>query len=285
LEDFEGEDERESLLMQSLQAIRNVQHKVSNLSHTLSRTAGMSNTVPIAVSVCEDAANVQLFVECNAPQKFRLKFTVKRDSPLEVLLKILSHANNTPQSMICLKYDGIIVEPSKTPAECFMEDDDVLEYTIIDAPTKKNTEKHEQRDNAQPLILEDPGPNDGDTNELDNLSPIKITESKYVTDEEDIALQLDRQIQEKVEKNKQKEEESRKNSIKITVKSADGEEFKFRMQKTDPFSKMILAVATKRGVSEKVIALKFEGEVLKPKCTPEDFDMEDGDLIDLHVSK
>jgi len=204
LEDFEGEDERESLLMQSLQAIRNVQHKVSNLSHTLSRTTGMSNTVPLAVSVCEDAANVRLFVESNTPQKFRLKFTVRRDGPLEVLLKILSHANNTPQSMICLKYDGIIVEPSKTPAECFMEDDDVLEYTIIDEPTKKNTEKHEQSENAQSLILEDPGPNDGDTNGLDILSPIKITESKDVTDEEDIALQLDRQIKETVEKKQTK---------------------------------------------------------------------------------
>jgi len=56
------------------------------------------------------------------------------------------------------------------------------------------------------------------------------------------------------------------------------------MQRTDPFSKMIQAVATKQSVPEKAIALKFEGEVIKPKRSPGDFDMEDGDLIDLHIN-
>jgi len=69
----------------------------------------------------------------------------------------------------------------------------------------------------------------------------------------------------------------------LIVRTALGEEFKFRIQKTDPFSKIIHAVATKQKVLEKLVVLKFEGEVLKPKTTPEDFDMEDGELIDAHI--
>jgi len=200
VEDSDGEDS--ALLTQSLQAIRSVQNKVSNLSHTLSRTTVQSNTVPLAESICDDASSLRLQVESCAPQ-FNLKFTVRRDGPLSVLLKILSQATNTPLSMICLKYDGIMVDPSKTPAECFMEDGDVLEYTKIDETTKKNPEKQEQKEKPQPLKLEDPGPN-GDPNEIDILSPIKTIESKDAIDEDEIALQLDKQIQESVEKKQTK---------------------------------------------------------------------------------
>jgi len=71
----------------------------------------------------------------------------------------------------------------------------------------------------------------------------------------------------------------------LTVRTANGDEFKFRMQRTDTFSKMIQKIASKQNVPEKSIKLKFEGEDLKSKLTPEEFDMEDGDLIDAHVSK
>jgi len=90
----------------------------------------------------------------------------------------------------------------------------------------------------------------------DILVPSTSSEPKLI-DEEELAKQLDREIEESVEKNLQKKEEYKKNSIKLTVRTASGDEFKFRIQRTDPFSKIIQAVAQKQNVPEKSIVFKI----------------------------
>jgi len=280
---FVDEDEGASsrLLTSNLEKLRSVKQKVSNLNHTL-KVSGNNTTTPLTIVIGEDKANVRLCVENRGPQKFKLKFTVRRDGPFSELIQILSQATNTPIDTICLKYDGITIESSKTPAEFFMEDDDVLEYTTIVKPQPQPQPQPEPEPEPSP-----PSPSDSFDIEIDGvdvLSPIKANDTKFI-DEDELARQIDKVVEETVEKNKQKEKENKKNSIKLTVRTANGDDFKFRMQRTDAFSKMIKSIASKQDVNQKSVVLKFEGEDLKSENTPEDFDMEDGDLIDAHVYK
>jgi len=54
---------------------------------------------------------------------------------------------------------------------------------------------------------------------------------------------------------------------------------KFRLRKTDPFSKLINVLSSLKKVDEKSIVLKFDGIAIQPDKTPAYFDMEDGDML------
>jgi len=278
----EEEDERSSYVAftQSLQALRSVQQRVSlGLNHTQSK----ATMVPLNISTCDDPSNVRLRIESDGQQqqKFKLKFTVKRDGPFSELLNILSQATGTPLDMICLKYDGITVEPSKTPRQCYMENDDLLVFTKVD-PNKKSGSFKEDTKVAVSLDLDD------DVEEMRNSAveqPNVLSSTKAIADSALIEEELEQQLEKKLKENEEKKKQREENSIKINVRTAGGAEFKFRMQKTDVFAKVMQAVAQKQNVLEKYVVLKFEGDTIKPKHTPENFDMEDGDLIDAHISK
>jgi len=78
------------------------------------------------------------------------------------------------------------------------------------------------------------------------------------------------------------DKEAKNNAVKLSVRTPV-QQFKFKIQKSDPFSKIITAVASKQNIAIEKIKLKFEGETLSPSDTPNDLDMENGDLIDVHI--
>ncbi|EGC31442.1 hypothetical protein DICPUDRAFT_82685 [Dictyostelium purpureum] len=71
---------------------------------------------------------------------------------------------------------------------------------------------------------------------------------------------------------------------KVILKvSYEKQQHKFKIGKSDPFSKLILVLIKKIGITlpaDKKIVLRFDGMALNPSSTPEDEDMEDDFLIE-----
>lgn len=69
--------------------------------------------------------------------------------------------------------------------------------------------------------------------------------------------------------------------LQIRVVSQDGSMVFFKCKPTTSFAKMFKAYGDRMGYSEDKIRFLFDGVRLKPSQTPGEFDMEDGDSIDV----
>jgi small ubiquitin-related modifier len=69
--------------------------------------------------------------------------------------------------------------------------------------------------------------------------------------------------------------------LQIRVVSQDGSMIFFKCKQTTSFAKMFKAYGDRMGHSEDRIRFLFDGVRLKPEQTPAEFEMEDGDSIDV----
>jgi hypothetical protein len=118
-----------------------------------------------------------------------------------------------------------------------------------------------------------------------------------VLDEEEEEDDLEKEFERELEKRKLQTSLSNLDKlsdqgakVKIQVKFPDGTQHKFRIgvvrnyffllltRQEDPFSKLFDTLA--KNQPGKKLILQFDGESLSPADTPQDLDMEDGDLID-----
>jgi len=69
--------------------------------------------------------------------------------------------------------------------------------------------------------------------------------------------------------------------IRINVVTQDGNEMFFKCKHWTPFSKLMNAFCQRQGVRMTEVRFLFDGQRLRPNQTPEELDMEDGDVIDV----
>eukprot|EP01124_Arcella_intermedia_P002347 TRINITY_DN11275_c0_g1_i1.p1 TRINITY_DN11275_c0_g1~~TRINITY_DN11275_c0_g1_i1.p1 ORF type:complete len:415 (-),score=102.17 TRINITY_DN11275_c0_g1_i1:33-1277(-) len=234
------------------------------------------------------------------------KISVYRDAPLSKLLDTLK--NLVCHTDITLTFDGITVDPRQAPKDYGMYSNNVLyfrtgsEKSSLPAKTSvHNIKKVETSDNhnsnsnlenpakkRKALVLEE------DEEEAEPLPkpPLKkislgeveetMPQNKDKGDDEDaLERELEEKLSKKAEKAKQEAEDNKKNTIKLVVRTAGGADFKFRIKRTDPISKLIEAAANNQKVSPSTLILKFEGEILKPNKSPDFYELENDDLLDL----
>jgi len=251
-------------LSQTLEAVRNLREQVKKKQKLV------PNSPEIIISA--DPKTVQLILK-NA--KISYKLSVNREDPFLDLKKIISKVTDIPEALLHFKYDGIPLGLSETPKSYSMEDDDVINFEMIQELPTTSKLKH-----MNPELSTW-------TTSLDKSNQLNL---KNVPPEPDITeKELEKEISQKIESAIQTklkaDEEAKINAIKLSVRTDSNQQtFKFKIQKTDPFLKIITAVATKQNILPEKIKLKFEGETLSPSSTPNDFDMENGDLIDVHIN-
>jgi len=255
-EDSDSSEKDNPSLSQTLLAVRNFRQQYN-------RKKKKSLPDEPAVVVTKDPTIVSLVFK-NGNTSYKL--TVNKEDPFEVVKKIISKMADIPDSWLQLKYDGIPLRLSDTPKSYGMEDDDVVNFEKIQETVSKPKTDVTSSVTAKTIALDDI------PNEPEEADP---------TDKE-IEKEIEKKIESAIQTKLKANEEAKNNSIKLSVRTQK-ENFKFKIQKTDPFSKIIAAVASKQNLPPEKIKLKFEGETLSPNDTPNDHDMENGDLIDLHT--
>ena len=73
--------------------------------------------------------------------------------------------------------------------------------------------------------------------------------------------------------------------LNLRVVSQDGSELFFKMKKTIPMSKLMNAYCQRQGVNLNAVRFIFDGSRLNSSQTPEDLEMEDGDVIDVMMEQ
>ncbi|PRQ38508.1 putative Rad60/SUMO-like domain-containing protein [Rosa chinensis] len=63
----------------------------------------------------------------------------------------------------------------------------------------------------------------------------------------------------------------------------DGSETKFRVRRNTKLQKLLVQFCTHRSLDMKALAFLFEGTELKLEQTPQELQMEDGDVIDVMI--
>jgi len=256
-EDSDSSEKDNPMLSQTLLAVRNLRQQYN-------RKKKKSLPDEPAVVVTKDPTTVSLVFK-NGNTSYKL--SVNKEDPFEVVKKIISKMADIAESLLQLKYDGIPLRLSDTPKSYGMEDDDVVNFEKIQETASKPKTDVTSSVSAKTIALEDI------PNEPEEEDP---------TDKE-IEKEIEKKIESAIQTKLKADEDAKNNSIKLSVRTQNQELFKFKIQKTDPFSKIIAAVASKQNLPPEKIKLKFEGDTLSPNDTPNDLDMENGDLIDLHT--
>ncbi len=73
--------------------------------------------------------------------------------------------------------------------------------------------------------------------------------------------------------------------INLKVVTQDGNEIFFKMKKTTPMSRLIDAYCQRQGVNLNAVRFIFDGSRINSSQTPEDLEMEDGDVIDVMMEQ
>ena len=73
--------------------------------------------------------------------------------------------------------------------------------------------------------------------------------------------------------------------ISVKIKGTDGEVVTFKVKPTTKFKKIMEAYAQRKAISVETMKLIFEGERIQENQTPQDFNMEDGDVSITIVEK
>lgn len=69
--------------------------------------------------------------------------------------------------------------------------------------------------------------------------------------------------------------------ILIKLYNANNGELQFRVKRTTPFSKILEAWSDKTSVQTNAFKFSFDGEQIDPCKCPADYDMQEGDVIDI----
>lgn len=257
--DFKEEDSSSDKDVKSNPKLKETLEALRNLREQSSKKKKSYPDEPDIV-IAKDPSVVSLLFK-NANTSYKL--SVKREESFEVVKQIISKLSDIPETLLQLKYDGIPIILSDNPKSHGMEDDDVVYFERIQVTNTKPTTITPLP--SKTISLEDE-PNQGDVDTI----------------EKEIEKEIEQKLESALQTKLKADEEAKNNSIKLSVRNQTNQ-FKFKIQKTDPFSKIIAAVAAKQGISVDKIKLKFEGDTLSPDDTPNDLDMENGDLIDLHI--
>ncbi|PVF97026.1 ubiquitin-like protein [Serendipita vermifera] len=73
--------------------------------------------------------------------------------------------------------------------------------------------------------------------------------------------------------------------LMLVVSSPDGQQIKIGIKSTSTFEKMFKAAADRFGLNQTMIRFLYDGQRLRPDQTPEEFDMQDDDMIDMQVQQ
>ncbi|KAG7538009.1 Rad60/SUMO-like domain [Arabidopsis suecica] len=65
----------------------------------------------------------------------------------------------------------------------------------------------------------------------------------------------------------------------LKVKSQDGDEVLFKNKKSTPLRKLMYVYCDRRGLKSDAFAFMFDGDRIRGTETPDELDMEDGDVI------
>ncbi|CAD7698347.1 unnamed protein product [Ostreobium quekettii] len=68
--------------------------------------------------------------------------------------------------------------------------------------------------------------------------------------------------------------------INVVVKDQHGHELHFKVRKTTKFEKIMKAYCEKKSLQMNQLRFLYDGERVKPDQSPEEVEMEDGDVID-----
>lgn len=72
-------------------------------------------------------------------------------------------------------------------------------------------------------------------------------------------------------------------SVKLCVANQNGEQTHFQIKRITAFSRLFTAYCTRNGIQPNTVRFLFDGQRLAPEKTPTDFEMQDGDVIDVVV--
>merc|ERR1712023_360980 len=79
---------------------------------------------------------------------------------------------------------------------------------------------------------------------------------------------------------KSEQGDSNPDQINIKVKGPDGSEVFFKIKKKTQMKKLMDAYCSRSGQDSKSIRFLFEGERIQPTNTPDELEMDEGDVID-----
>ena len=84
-----------------------------------------------------------------------------------------------------------------------------------------------------------------------------------------------------------KEEEKKPDAGQLNLKvvTQDGSEIFFECKQTTPLQKLMNAFCQRQGVNSASVRFLFDGQRLNPQQTPQELEMEDGDVIDVMVEQ
>lgn len=69
--------------------------------------------------------------------------------------------------------------------------------------------------------------------------------------------------------------------LNLRVIGQSGNEIAFKMRGSTPLRKLMSAYCERHSINEKAVRFLFDGMRIEEKQTPEDLDMQDGDVIDV----
>jgi len=75
------------------------------------------------------------------------------------------------------------------------------------------------------------------------------------------------------------------NQLNLKVVTQDGNEIFFKCKMTTPLQKLMQAFCNRQGVALNSVRFLFDGARLSANQTPQELEMEDGDVIDVMVEQ
>jgi len=82
-----------------------------------------------------------------------------------------------------------------------------------------------------------------------------------------------------------KEEKPSTDQLSLKVVTQDGNEIFFKCKMTTPLQKLMTAFCNRQGVGNQSVRFLFDGQRINPSQTPQELEMEDGDVIDVMVEQ
>jgi len=84
-------------------------------------------------------------------------------------------------------------------------------------------------------------------------------------------------------RNDQQNNESKGNDFVLLIARLDDDIIKFKLRRTDPLQKLLDGFCQKKNLEKAKTRLLFDGFIVDLEKTPDDLEMEDGDIIDSKI--
>eukprot|EP01125_Pyxidicula_operculata_P009824 TRINITY_DN3233_c0_g1_i11.p1 TRINITY_DN3233_c0_g1~~TRINITY_DN3233_c0_g1_i11.p1 ORF type:complete len:128 (-),score=28.85 TRINITY_DN3233_c0_g1_i11:105-488(-) len=78
-------------------------------------------------------------------------------------------------------------------------------------------------------------------------------------------------------------EEKASDKIKLKINLPEGGKFQYHIAKNSTFEDMFQKISTKLKIPLNTLKIEFDGEKIKPTSTPDEFGMDDLDLVDVII--